>query len=298
LAALPALALALSGCADVPLEASGPANPGEGVAIVASINVYGDVAQRVAGDLAGVTSIVTSAAQDPHEYEASAQDRLAVDKAGIVIKNGGGFDPFMDTLLAAGSAAAVIDAVAVSGLDVGGDGNEHVWYSFAAIAKVAAAVRDELAALDPGNAEAYDSNYQAFADELAGLDDAAADLRPTADGKGVAITEPVPLYLLEAVGLVNQTPPEFSEAVEEGADVPPRALQDMLDLLASGQIAVLAYNSQTADNTTEQVRQAANTAGIPVVEFTELLPEGLSYVQWQRGNIAALAAALGEGAPA
>lgn len=38
----------------------------------------------------------------------------------------------------------------------------------------------------------------------------------------MAVTEPVPLYLTEACGLVNRTPSAFSEAVEEGEEVSPR----------------------------------------------------------------------------
>ena len=36
----------------------------------------------------------------------------------------------------------------------------------------------------------------------------------------MAITEPVPLYLVQDAGLVNATPEEFSEAAEEGTDPP------------------------------------------------------------------------------
>ncbi len=35
----------------------------------------------------------------------------------------------------------------------------------------------------------------------------------------MAITEPLPLYLLQACGLVNKTPPAFSDAVEDGTGV-------------------------------------------------------------------------------
>ena len=42
----------------------------------------------------------------------------------------------------------------------------------------------------------------------------------------VAVTEPVPVYLLAELGLDDLTPEAFSEAIEEGADVPPLALDD------------------------------------------------------------------------
>ena len=53
---------------------------------------------------------------------------------------------------------------------------------------------------------------------------------------------------------------------------------------------MLAYNSQTASPETEEVRAAAEAAGVPVVEFTETLPDGSDYVSWMTDNIEALAA--------
>ena len=98
------LALTLAGCSGQQPQS----NDDDGViAIVASTDVYGDIATSIAGH-AAVKSFITNPAQDPHEYEASAQDRLALDKADVVIKNGGGFDPFVDALLESGDAKPVV----------------------------------------------------------------------------------------------------------------------------------------------------------------------------------------------
>ena len=98
--------------------------------------------------------------------------------------------------------------------------------------------------------------------------------------------------MLEAVGLKNLTPSDFTQAVEEGSDVPPLALDDTVALFTNGSVRVLAYNVQTASAETEQVRSAAEAAGIPVVPFTETLPEGADYISWMSDNLDALSAAL------
>jgi zinc/manganese transport system substrate-binding protein len=316
--ALTVASLALAGCGDDTDSTDTGADSESGVSIVASTNVYGDVAAAVAGDLASVTSIITSSAQDPHEYEASAQDRLAIDGADLVIENGGGYDSFMDTLIDGGSGdLVVLNAVDISELaheegeeeahegeeeshEGEGDGhdhiegfNEHVWYDFHTMEKVAEEIAHGLGEVDPDNASTYEANFDAFAKQLESLETEAEALSATADGLHAMMTEPLPVYLLAELGLEDLTPAEFSEAVEEGADVPPRVLQETLDLIADEDIAVLAYNSQTADATTDQVLAAAEDAGIPVVEFTETLPEGQSYVEWQQGNLTNLADALG-----
>ena len=100
--------------------------------------------------------------------------------------------------------------------------------------------------------------------------------------------------LFSELGFEDGTPEEFSEAIEEGADVPPLALQQTLDLIDSGDVRLLAYNEQTESPETQRVRESAESAGIPVVTFVETLPEGETYVSWMQANVAAMADALTE----
>ena len=106
-------AVGLTGCGSSGSGDSG----GDALSIVASTNVYGDIAQQIAGDKATVTSIIDDPNRDPHDYEATTSDQLTLSKAAIVVLNGGGYDSFITKMLkASDSKPAVIDAVAVSGL--------------------------------------------------------------------------------------------------------------------------------------------------------------------------------------
>ncbi len=73
---------------------------------------------------------------------------------------------------------------------------------------------------------------------------------------------------------MNVTPEAFSEAVEEGQDVPPATLLESLDLVESGSVRIVIANSQTGGAETTQVIDAAEAQSIPVLEFSETLPEG------------------------
>ena len=308
-AVLAVSALALAGCtADAPVEEDGT------IAVVASTIVYGDLVSTLGGDAVTVTSLIDSAAQDPHSYEASARDQLAVSEAELVIVNGGGYDPFAEALYeAAGAGAILVTAVDESGLlddedhadeetdddhstDDGHDHiegfNEHVWYSFHAMEHIAEHITEELTSLSPDDADMFDSNLAGYLSDLADLEAQADTIAETTEGRGVAITEPVAVYLLQAVGLHNDTPSDFTEAIEEGTDVPPSALLEVLALVEDDHVALLAYNDQTSSPETERVREAAVEAGLPVVSFTETLPEGSDYVEWMTSNLDALAEAL------
>ena len=170
--------------------------------------------------------------------------------------------------------------------------NEHVWYDVHSIAHVAEAIIEALVETDAGNAASYESNLAAFLTDLESLEADMEALAGSLGGGTVAATEPVPVYLLAELGFEDGTPEEFSEAIEEGADVPPLALQQTLDLIDSGDVRLLAYNEQTESPETQRVRESAESAGIPVVSFVETLPEGEDYVSWMRANVEAVQSAL------
>lgn len=285
-------ALALAGCA-----ATSEAEDDGLVHVVASTNVYGDIAQSIGGDLVDVTSLIEDPAQDPHSFEADARVQLALSKADIVIENGGGYDDFVDTLLrgADNADATVLNAVDISGLDTSGEFNEHVWYNFEVVGKVVDSLTETLSAADPASAATFSANAAAFHTALDTLQQKTATLKGQFAGTAVTITEPVPGYLLDAIGLDNVTPVAFSEAIEEGTDVSPAVLAETLALFSTGTAKLLVYNEQTTGPETEDVLDAARAAGVPVVPVTETLPAGTDYIGWMTSNIAGVDTALSQG---
>ncbi|WP_200900767.1 metal ABC transporter solute-binding protein, Zn/Mn family [Pseudarthrobacter siccitolerans] len=306
LAALAGLGLLLSACSPQPEPSAG--STADGINVVASTNVYGDIAKTVGGDKVSVTAIINKTSQDPHSYEASAQDRLAVSKADLVVENGGGYDDFFKTLVKDSNldAAKVLNGVELSGLahpeeevpsegapseasgeDEHGHGefNEHVWYSLAAMGRVADSLASRFGELEPESAAAFTANAGTFKSELDELAGKLGGLKTAAAGDKVAVTEPVPLYLLADAGLENATPEDYTAAIEEGSDVPPAVLKAATDLVASKSVRFLAYNAQTEGPQTEALKKAAETAGVPVVDFSETLPEGKTYLQWMTDNV-------------
>ncbi|MEO3860306.1 zinc ABC transporter substrate-binding protein [Acrocarpospora sp. B8E8] len=298
-AALCALALLLAGCggAATPAATTGSsAAAPEPITVVASTNVYGDIVKQVGGDKVEVTSIISDPGQDPHSYEANTQNQLALSKARVVVENGGGYDDFVDTMLksSGNTAAEVVNAVTVSGrtAPAGGELNEHVWYDLPSVAKIADQISAALAKADPASAAAFTANAEAFKQKLKPLEDRTATIAAQAGGTAVAITEPVPVYLLEAAGLKNLTPEEFSEAIEEGDDVSPQVLAETIALFTGKKVEALVYNEQTSGPQTEQLKKAAADNGVAVVPVTETLTEGKDYVTWMTATLDALQAAL------
>lgn len=291
-----ALVLGLAACSGAATPAPGSSATTGKVTVVASTNVYGDIVRTIGGDAVEVTSIIEDPSQDPHEYTANARTQLALSKAQLVVENGGGYDDFVTTMLSATTAQPrVLDVTEVSGYDqepADGEFNEHLWYDFPTMVKLTDQVQQSLAAVAPDRAETFRTNAAALTSRLEGLERTEETLAEKHRGTGVAITEPVPLYLLDASGLVDRTPEEFSEAIEEGSDVAPAVLQETLALFSGKQVGLLAYNEQTTGPQTEAVLAAAEANGVPVVGMTETLPAGLDYVGWMQQNLDAVGSAL------
>jgi len=318
-ATLAAALLGVVGCAGTDQAATDQAStPDDRLTVVASTDVWASVVRAVAGDSVEITTIIDDPAGDPHSYESSPADAAEVAGADLVVFNGGGYDEFIEQILAQAGAEPrdkpTVEAVAVAGEEphagqASGAGeatgagepdahgheagaNEHVWYDLPVVAEVAEHTAEELATLAPEQAAQFTANAESF---RSGIDELSAELSAiaaTQAGEPVMMTEPVAQYLIEAAGLDDRTPPEFLEAVEEETDPPAAAVAATNDLLTQQQVRVLIYNPQTETPVTGQVRAVAESAGIPVVVMTETLPEGTDFRGWMSGQIDALAEAL------
>jgi zinc/manganese transport system substrate-binding protein len=273
--------LALSGCAS-------PAEPDSGkFQIVASTNVWGDIAKSVGGDLVEVTSIIDNANKDPHSYEATARDQLAVEKADLIIANGGGYDDFIEKLSeAAGNKSMFRVSSAVTA--VAWQENEHLWYSISAVGEVAYALAETFGSLDPNNSAAYLTNADKLVEGLTGVAGVYGEVRKYTEGFTYFGTEPLAAWLMQDLGFVNKTPEEFSEAIENETDVPPSVMKESLDLIKSGEIKYLVINSQTENSQVQMIIDAASEAGVRAVVLSEVLPEGTNYVEWMGNNLITL----------
>lgn len=325
LAGLAAATVLLSGCAAEGGEAEG----GGKLSVVASTNVYGDLARTIGGEHVDVTSIIDRMAQDPHSYEATARDKLAISQADLLLENGGGYDTFMHTLAdetgvdhdylitavelspLSGAEGAEAGHTADAGhteegadaaptedgshADHGHGGfNEHVWYDLPTMAAIADSIAEKLSALDPEQAETFRANAEQFRTGIDGLQSDMDELAATARGEAVAATDPVPLHFFDALGLENKTPASFMEAAEEGNDAAPAALREAEELITGGSVRFVAYNEQTEGPQTQALRKLAEKAGIEVLNFTETLPPEQDYLTWMTENLESVDQALGE----
>ena len=261
--ALSLAALTLAGCTDQARwqKGTGP------IKIVASTNVWGDSAYQIAGEEATVTALIDNVNQDPHSFEASARDQLAVQDADIVIMNGGGYDDFVEALVEADETPAIlINAYVASGDD--DTRNEHIWYSASQVKDVGNVIFSALETVDRNSTPIYESNLAEFEAQIKLIEIRTAEIASAWGGAKVFATEPLIYYLLQDTGMVDITPAEFAEAIEEERDVAPAVMLEAQD--AVKQAKFIAVNSSTR---TAQIDQVLSEATATSYGFGELLPQ-------------------------
>ncbi|MEV0704280.1 zinc ABC transporter substrate-binding protein [Saccharopolyspora sp. NPDC050389] len=306
-ASLSAAVLVLAGCGAVRSEPSAV----EGrIKVVTSTNVWGSVVQAIGGGAVDARPLISDPIVNPHSYESVPDDAAEVAEADLLVFNGGGYDEFVEKILAAAprdrptvDVSALADepqqplpeSRAAEGHGHSHDHsiNEHFWYDFHAVDAAADRIAADLGELQPARAQEFVANAERFRAGVGQLQEQARRIAAARPGAEVVATEPVAFYLIEESGLSDITPDSFVDAVEAGNDPPAAAVAEIQDALDARRVTALVFNPQTESAVTAQLRARAEQVGIPVVLMTETLPAGQDYLQWMGTQVASLGAAEG-----
>lgn len=283
--------ISLAGCAPQEPSPEVEAKP----TIVTTTNVWASVAQQVAGDNFEVVALISDPAIDPHSYEASARDQLAVSESSLFIVNGGGYDEFALTLATAADVVPLNvyeehgaehaedqghegDAEGEHADEHGHDGSDHIWYDFEVAGHTAELIAAKLSELQPENADTFSENAELFLAELAIVEQRRDSL--VNDSISYFEAHPLAALLLKSLSFQNLTPEGFAEAEEAELEPSVAIIAESEALIASGTLSFIAVNQQVTSQTLESLKELASAQGVPVLEFNELLPPGVSYQDW------------------
>lgn len=283
-----ALFFALSTFAFAEAQAEKPS----GVQVVAAENTYGDLVQQIAGIHAHVLSIISDPNVDPHEYEANVDNARQIADADIIIENAGGYDTWIDKLMATtqNSKRILIKAFALATTHL--KENEHVWYNPDNVIVISQKILEALKAKDPADAAEFDANFASLKAEIEKLDVRLADLKAKYAGTPIALTETIFLYQSELVGLNVLTPWTFEKAIAEGNDPSAADAITAEQQITSRQAKILVYNVQTVTPITTKLEDEAKVLSMPIVPVSETMPPGLHYQSWMSKQLDVLASAL------
>ncbi|WP_059378771.1 metal ABC transporter solute-binding protein, Zn/Mn family [Fructobacillus pseudoficulneus] len=251
--------------------------------IVASTNVYAELAKTVAGKHADVSAIITKQSVSPEDYEPTNAVAKKVSNADIAFGNGLGYDAWLKKLAKTSKDTQVL-YVGEDILNKKSGSNPHLWNDPDNMIQAAQGLADTLSKKDPKHEADYQANAKAYADKLKPVTDKIDELAAKVAGKEVIETEPVYEYMLDALG-AKVVGDEFAEAIEEGNDPSPAVLSDIQSKIKNHELAFLVYNTQTTGGTVDKIVKLAKDNNVPIVKVTETSPNNTSYVDWKLSEL-------------
>src|ERR687898_1836108 len=150
---------------------------GEMLEVVTTIGMITDAVEHVGGSRVHVQGLMGPGV-DPHLYKASEGDLRRVEKADVIFYGGLHLEAKMaDVLERIGerrATQAVTDAIPRGELlrpaAFEGQYDPHVWFDVSLWMRAVEQIRDRLSELDPGSADLYRRNADAYLSELRELD--------------------------------------------------------------------------------------------------------------------------------
>ncbi|MCO8309824.1 metal ABC transporter substrate-binding protein [Pseudomonas mandelii] len=196
----------------------------EKLQVVTSFSILADMTHQVGGDHIQITNMVGPDA-DAHTYEPTPDDAKALLKARLIIKNGLGFEPWLDRLvISTETKAAVISAsrgVIPRSLDEDGETipDPHAWHNLANTELYISNITKALIAADPANKTDYEHNSQAYLKKIyVLLAEAKAKLASLPPGNRKIVTSHDAFgYLGQAYGIDFMAPQGLSTEREPSA---------------------------------------------------------------------------------
>jgi zinc/manganese transport system substrate-binding protein len=288
LAMAAATALLATACSSA--TAAGNTGGTDSIQAIGAENEYANVIQQIGGKYVQVTAIMSNPNTDPHTFEASPAVAREISNASLIVQNGVGYDTWASDIEKAvpASSRKIVDVQQLLGLP-DSTPNPHLWYNPTTMPKVATAIANDLAVIQPAHASYFKANAAKFTRSLSAWTQAIAAFKAAHPGTPVATTEPVADYMLQAAGADNMTPWAFQADIMNGTDPSPQNVAAEKALFTQHKVKVFLYNQQVTDTLTDSFIDLAHANGVPVVGVYETMPTpGYDYQTWMTAEVNAL----------
>ncbi len=284
-----AVVMAAGSLAMAPIVLAGPvaAQSNNPFRVVTTFTVIQDIAQNVAGTSALVESI-TKPGAEIHDYQPTPLDIVKAQSADLVLWNGMNlerwFEKFFQNVKDIPSAVVTegIDPIGIAEGPYTGKPNPHAWMSPANALIYVENIRKALAKHDPGNADAYARNAEAYAAKIKAMD---SPLRSR-----LAAIPDAQRWLVSSEGAFSYLARDYRlkelylwpiNADEQGT---PKQVKRVIDVMRQEKIPVIFSESTISDKPARQVAKetGARYGGVlyvdslsaesgPVPSYLELL---------------------------
>ncbi|QRG67823.1 metal ABC transporter substrate-binding protein [Brevibacillus choshinensis] len=309
-------ALGLAGCG-AKETASTPASGDNATAkpkVYTTIYPLEYVAKRIGGEHVEVTNLVP-AGVEPHDFEPTAKDMVALSGADVFAYNGSGLELWIDKAVEGIDKNKTSVVNATEGMDLlhaapeeehaheseaateehdhdHGENDPHVWLDPAKLKEQAAKVKDALVKKDQAHAADYEKNFQQLSGDLDQLDKEFKEMVAGSSKKEFMVAHSAFSYLAHRYGLEQVA----ISGVNPSDEPSPSELKKLVEHVKEHQISYVLFETLVSPKVAEVIAKEAGvqTATLnPLEGLTEDdVKAGRDYLSIMRDNIATLRAAL------
>lgn len=273
------------------------------LSIVTSIFPYYDFSRNIVGDKADV-KLLLSPGNEPHHYEPSPADIVAIEECDIFIYNGGESDEWVEnvldslenkniTVLKMTDYVSLLNEKKPDHTD-GDEADEHIWTSVRNAKQLVSAISTNIVEKDSKNKTEYENNTAQYLAKLTQLDNDFTEAVNNKKRDTVVFGDRFPfLYFMTDYGLNYECAfPGCSSETEPSLEVVTRLVDYVRDNnipvvfhleMSNGKIAQLI-----ADDTGAKILQFSSCHNITKDEFNK----GEDYISIMEQNCKALKEAL------
>jgi ABC-type Zn uptake system ZnuABC Zn-binding protein ZnuA len=294
-----------------------PNTPGEAsngrLRTVATTTIVGDVVAQIGGETVDLTVLLPVGA-DPHTFEPTPQDLVAIAEADLIFANGAGLETFLDSLLE--NAKEDSEVVSVSeGIDLrrledahAEDEHEdeeqgaeeldpHVWFDPNNVIVWTQNIEQALSDLDPANAQIYTSNAEGYRRELEDLDrwiqEQVGNLPK--ENRKLVTDHHIFGYFADRYGFeqAGAVIPSFSAGAEPSA----QQIAGLEDKIEQLRISAIFVGQTVNPALAERIGRDTKVQVVPLYtdSLTEAGGEADSYIDLMRYDVAAIVKVLAQG---
>lgn len=270
LAALILLTAALAGCAQPAVER---------VDVLASFYPLGFLAERIAGGLVSVATVIPDGVE-PHDYEPSATDLVQLAEADLLIVQGATFETWI------GEANARNVVVATRDISLAGD-DPHTWLDPVLFTQMARTIEDAMATAFPAHAESFRTNTANLTAALDRLDNDYRDGLADCETRFIITNHASFGYLatrydFEQLGISGLSPE---------AEPDPQTVSRVVDAAKAHNVSIIFFEDLVSPRVAEIIAREVN-AQTRVLSPLESASPGKDYESVARDNLAMLREAM------
>lgn len=275
--------------------------------IVTSIFPYYDFAKNIAGDKAEI-KLLLSTGSEPHDYEPTPSDIVAIEKCDIFIYNGGESDKWVDSVL---ETLENTDVTVLKMMDyvqlIEGDSHhhdeahsddysfdEHIWTSIRNSQVLCEKIGSAMMKQDTTNAEFYKSNAENYISQLQSLDNDMIEIAENKKRDTIVFGDRFPmLYFFNDYGLNHKAAfPGCNSETEPSLEV----VTELTNYVKDNSIPAVYYLEFSNGNTANLISEGTEAKALQVSSCHNVtktdFESGASYISLMENNISAFKEAL------